>query len=144
MQMITSLQGVSCTMTFDLDLYLQCNSAVNSLWNCLKCHILSCPLYSTYRSGWIISIFGTNTNNCWHWKVCHTLRPLTLTDIFKLILLWRCLFHGLYSYVAPIQPMRGRFVTYHFQVNRSKSKSQGSFEFLRSGRHPSRSPNENF
>ena len=40
--------------------------------------------------------------------------PLTWTYIFKVI--WHCLFHGLYSYVAQIQPMRGQCVTYHFLV----------------------------
>ena len=33
-----------------------------------------------------------------------------------------CLFHGLYSYVAQIQPQEGRCVTYHLQVNRSEVK----------------------
>ena len=44
--------------------------------------------------------------------------------------LWRhpvacCLFHGLHSYKAQIQPMsmvRGQLVAYHFQVNRSNVK----------------------
>ena len=32
------------------------------------------------------------------------------------------LFHGLYSYVAQIQPMRRWYTVYHFQVIRSKNK----------------------
>ena len=33
-----------------------------------------------------------------------------------------CLFHGLYSFVGNIQPMKGQCVTYCFQVNTSKVK----------------------
>ena len=44
-------EGVSHTMTFDLDLYLQGHLALT--WK-------SCPLCSVYSSGWILLIFGTN------------------------------------------------------------------------------------
>ena len=41
-----------------------------------------------------------------HERVCHMQWPLALTYIFKVMWLWRCLFYGLYSYVAQIQPLR--------------------------------------
>ena len=45
------------------NLYLQGHLA----WVCNKtaviCHILSCPLYIMYNSGWILSLFGTNDPN---------------------------------------------------------------------------------
>ena len=56
-------------------------------------------------------------NNIWAWPI--TSGP-NLTFIFKVIKLWHCLFYGLYSHVAQIQPMKGRCVTHSFLVNRSK------------------------
>ena len=34
----------------------------------------------------------------------------------------RCLFHGLYSYIAQMEPMRAWCIAYHFKINRSKVK----------------------
>ena len=45
----------------------------------------------------------------------------------------RCLFHGSYSYMAQIQPIRVRCVAYNFQVNRSKIKDTGVIQILRIG-----------
>ena len=90
----------------------------------ILCYILSCPLYSTCSCRWILSIFGT--------LVWEDLSHNDLWPIYcKIVWLWRCLYTGLYSYVATIQPVRGRCVTYHFHV--SRSRSHRPFEFLREG-----------
>ena len=47
---------------------------------------------------------------------------LKIEIAFRVCFVAHCLFHGLYSYVTQMQPMRGRCVLYHFQVNRSKVK----------------------
>ena len=54
--------------------------------------------------------------------MCHMQWPLTFPFVFKVIWLWNCLFYGLYSHVAQIQPWRGRCVMYHFQANKSMVK----------------------
>ena len=75
-------EGVSGIMTFDLDLYLQGHSAM-TLQKTAKIyiwHILSCPLYNTYSSRWILSILGTNDH--WYERVCRAQWPLTLTYIW--------------------------------------------------------------
>ena len=41
---------------------------------------------------------------------------LSIHPAYRIHPLARCLFHRLYSYVAQVQPMRGRCVAYHFQV----------------------------
>ena len=81
-----------------------------------SCHVRStaCRVldgFSPYLALIITSMRGYVTQ--WH---------LILTYIFKVIWLWHCLFHGLYSYEAQIQPMKGQCVTYHFSANRSKAK----------------------
>ena len=81
-------EGVLCTKTLDLDLYLQGHSVMTLQWNCKTWHILPCPLHKMYSSGWNLSIFGTKVH--YHKQVCHMLWPLTLTYIFKVIQLWLC------------------------------------------------------
>ena len=51
------------------------------------CHI-SCSVYNTYSSGWIISIFCTNDH--WHERMCRVQRPLILIYIFKVFQPWLC------------------------------------------------------
>ena len=53
-------EGVSRIMTFDLDLYLQGHSAMTFQKTAKIWHVLSCPFYSTYSSGLILSILSTN------------------------------------------------------------------------------------
>ena len=53
-------EGVSCAMTFDLDLYLQCHSAMICNKTVKIWHILLCPLYSIKSPVWIHTLFGTN------------------------------------------------------------------------------------
>ena len=50
-------EGVSHAMTFDLELFLPGHLAAKI------CHILSCLLYNTYSSNWILSIFLYPTHN---------------------------------------------------------------------------------
>ena len=126
-QSITKMKGrgaVARAMTFDLT----CIFKVIQLWLCNKtaiiCHVSSCLLNSTCSCKWIPSIFGTlvwedlSHNDLWP-KYCN------------FVYLWRCLYRGLYSFVAPMQPMRGRCVTYHFQVSRSRFNRP--LKFVRGG-----------
>ena len=71
-------------MTFDLDLYFQGQSAMTAKIS----HILWCPLYSIFSSGWILSIFATYDHH--HKSVCSAQWLLTLTYIFKVIQPWVC------------------------------------------------------
>ena len=62
-QMIASLRGCVMHNDFDLELYLRGHSAMTFWWTPTIWHILSCPIYSSYRSEWILSIFCTNDHN---------------------------------------------------------------------------------
>ena len=57
---LLAYEGMLHIMAFDLDL----NFKVIHPWLCCHsdkvCHISSCLLYSTYSSGWILSMFCTN------------------------------------------------------------------------------------
>ena len=49
-------EGVSRAMTFELNLYLQGHSTMIRNKTAEIWHMLLCPLYGTYGSGWILSI----------------------------------------------------------------------------------------
>ena len=61
-------------------------------------------------------------------SVCLSVRPSC-----RLRTVAWCLFHGLYSYVAQIQPMWGQCVAYHLQVNRSVVKVTRVVRFFAGG-----------
>ena len=97
------------------------------------------PLWGEFTSDlWIPHTKGQQCGKCFHlmtssWSLCPACHVYSVAC---------CPFHGLYSYVAQIQPMRGWCVTYHFQVYRSRS--HGSFKFCSRAGYPSRSPIYNF
>ena len=68
----------------------------------------------------LVNLIVCYVMNCWGYigftpSVCLSV-CLTCTFCFVV----HCLFHGLYSYVAQIQPMREGCGAYHFQINGSR------------------------
>ena len=76
--MYRAQRPLSFTCTFKVVQPWVCNKTAK-IW-----HSLYCPLYRTYSSGWILSIFGTDE------RVCRQIWSLTLTYAFKVIQQWLC------------------------------------------------------
>ena len=80
---------------------------------CILCNACYAKLYHIIMEvvAWVDGYIGFTLS------VCPSVPPTSRVRSVA-----RCLFHGLYSYVAQIQPMRRQCVSYHFQVNKSKVK----------------------
>ena len=68
-------ERVSHATTFDLDPYFQVHSATNCDKTAKIWHILLCPLYSMYSSGWILPYLAQMITSMWGYVACNDLWP---------------------------------------------------------------------
>ena len=86
-----------------------------------------CYYYTWHASRWVDNLKKIITTKLWGYIGCCLSVLLSVRLTCRVHAVARCLFHGLFSCVAQIQPMRGQCIVYHFKVKGQDQTGDSNF-----------------